>query len=46
LESIVSDRGLQFVAEIIKELNNMLGIETKLSTSFHPQTDGQTERMN
>ena len=46
LESIVSDRGLQFAAEITKELNNMLGIETKLSTSFHPQTDSQTERMN
>ena len=45
-ESIVSDRGLQFAAEITKELNNMLGIETKLSTSFHPQTDSQTERMN
>jgi len=39
-ESIVSDRGPQFAAEITKELNNMLGIEMKLSTSFHPQTDG------
>jgi len=34
-ESIVLDRGLQFVAEITKELNSMLEIETKLSTSFH-----------
>jgi len=32
--------------ELIKELNKMLGIEMKLSTSFHPQTDSQTERMN
>jgi len=45
-ESIVLDRRLQFAAEIMKELNSMLGIETKLSTSFYPQTDGQTERMN
>ena len=41
-ESVVSDRGPQFAAE----LNKMLGIKTKLSTAFHPQTDGQTERMN
>jgi len=40
------DRGSQFVAELTKELNKMLGIETRLSTMFHPQTDGQTERMN
>ena len=36
LESIVSDRRLQFAAEITKELNSMLGIETKLLILFHP----------
>jgi len=46
LESVVSDRGLQFVAELTKELNRILGIETRLSTAFHPQMDGQMERMN
>ena len=46
LESVVLDRGPQFAAELTKELNRMLGIKTKLSTAFHPQTDGQTERMN
>jgi len=45
-ESVVSDRGPQFAAELTKELNRMLGIKTKLSTAFHLQTDGQTERMN
>jgi len=44
-ESVVSDRGPQFAAELTKELNRMLGIETRLSTAFHPQTDGQMERM-
>ena len=45
-ESVVSDRGPQFAAELTKELNRMLGIKTKLSTAFHSQTDGQMERMN
>ena len=45
-ESIVSDRGPQFAAELTRELNRILGIKTKLSTVFHPQTDGQMERMN
>ena len=45
-ESIVSDRGPQFAAGLTKELNRMLGIKTKLSMAFHPQTDGQTECMN
>ena len=39
----MSDRGLKFAAELIKELNKMLGIETRLSTIFHLQTDGQME---
>ena len=39
-ESVISDRGLQFVAELTRELNKMLGIETKLSTAYHPETDG------
>jgi len=45
-ESIISDRRAQFVAGMMKELNNLLGIQTKLSTAYHPQTDGQTERIN
>ena len=45
-ESIISDRSPQFAAGLMKELNGLLGIETKLSTAFHPQTDGQTEHMN
>jgi len=45
-ESIISDRGVQFAAGMIKELNNLLGIQTKLSTTYYPQTDGQMERIN
>jgi len=40
------DRGTQFAAGIIKELNCMLGINTKLSTAYHLQTNAQMERMN
>ena len=45
-KSVVSDRGPQFAVELTKELNRMLEIEIRLSTVFHPQTDGQTERIN
>jgi len=45
-ESITSDRGVQFAAAMMKELNNLLGIQMKLSTAYHPQTDGQMERIN
>jgi len=45
-ESIISDRGPQFVAGIIRELNRILRIESKLLTVFHPQIDGQIERVN
>jgi len=36
LESIISNRSLQFTAELTKELNKMLEIETRLSIVFHP----------
>ena len=45
-ESVVLDRRPQFAAELTKELNKMLGIEMRLSTAFHPQTDGQMEQIN
>ena len=45
-KSVISDREPQFVTELMKKLNKMLGIKTKLSTAFHPQTDRQMERMN
>jgi len=45
-ESIILDKGVQFAVGIIKELNNLLRIQTKLSTAYHSQTDGQTERIN
>ena len=44
--TIVSDRGPQFTSDIWKAFCKRLGITSKLSTAFHPQTDGQTERAN
>ena len=40
------DRGPQFAAGLMKELNRMLEIKMKLLMAFHTQTDGQTEHMN
>jgi len=40
-ESVISDRRPQFAAELTRELNRILGIETKLSTVFYSQTNGQ-----
>jgi len=45
-KSIISDRGPQFAAGLIQELNGMLGIKSKLLTMFYSQTDKQTERVN
>jgi len=44
--SIVSDRGPQFISVFWQELCKTLMIESKLSTPYHPRTDGQTERLN
>ena len=43
---IVSDRGGQFTSKFWSALCFYLRVERRLSTAFHPQTDGQTERQN
>jgi hypothetical protein len=45
-KSIVSDRDPRFTSDFFREFCRCLEIEQNLSTAFHPQTDGQTERMN
>jgi hypothetical protein len=45
-KTVVSDRGPQFVAKFWKRLLQLLEMKPLLSTSFHPETDGQTERVN
>ena len=45
-ETIISDRGSQFVSAFWKELTTRLRIKALLSTAYHPETDGQTERVN
>lgn len=43
---IISDRGPQFISKLWANIHETLKIKVKLSTSFHPQTDGQTEKTN
>lgn len=45
-EGIVSDRGTLFTSKFWSTFCYLLKIRRKLSTAFHPQTDGQTERQN
>lgn len=45
-ESIISDRGAQFVSRFWSEFCQIIGVKIKLSTAYHKQTDGQTEIMN
>jgi RNase H-like domain found in reverse transcriptase/Reverse transcriptase (RNA-dependent DNA polymerase)/Integrase zinc binding domain/Chromo (CHRromatin Organisation MOdifier) domain/Retroviral aspartyl protease len=45
-DEIVTDRGTTFTSKFWQSLMNQLGANHKLSTAYHPQTDGQTERLN
>jgi transposase InsO family protein len=45
-KTIVSDRGTQFVSKFWKCLHEYLGTKLLHSTAYHPQTGGQTERVN
>ncbi len=44
--AIISDRGSLFISWLWANLMYFSRIERQLSTEFHPQTDGQTERQN
>ena len=45
-KTVVSDRDIRFVSAFWRSLHNILGSQLQMSTSNHPQTDGQTERVN
>jgi transposase InsO family protein len=45
-EDVVSDRDGTFTGQFFTDLYNYLRVKRSMSTAYHPQTDGQTERMN
>ena len=45
-DKIISNRGPHFTSKVFKELLKLLRIKSALSTTYHPQTDGTTERTN
>ena len=45
-DKLITDRGPQYSSKFAREANKNLQIETALSTAYHPQTDGQSERTN
>ncbi|KAL3973506.1 potassium voltage-gated channel Eag-related subfamily H member 3 [Sarotherodon galilaeus] len=45
-QDIVSDRGPQFVSRVWKAFCSALGVGASLSSGYHPQSNGQTERAN
>jgi transposase InsO family protein len=45
-ESVVSDRGPQFIADYMDEMSKIMGVKWKLSSPGHSQTAGQAEIMN
>ena len=44
--TLISDRDTRFTSDFWQQFCTLLGITTKMSTAYHPQTDGQTERAN
>jgi hypothetical protein len=45
-KKVITDRDTHFTSKFAKGLNKVLGIQSNMSTAYHPQTDGQSERTN
>ena len=45
-QQVISDRGPQFVSQVMQEVWSKLGVKSTMSTAFHPQTDGEAEHVN
>jgi hypothetical protein len=45
-KKIVSDRGTQFTSRFWEKLHEAMDTKLNFSSAYHPQTDGQTERVN
>ncbi|KAL0149627.1 hypothetical protein M9458_055154 [Cirrhinus mrigala] len=45
-EDIVSDRGPQFTSRLWRSFFKLLGVDISLSSGYHPQSNGQAERLN
>lgn len=43
-ERIITDRGSSFIADVYREITELLGVKASMTTAYHPQTDGQAER--
>ena len=45
-EELVTDRDLRFTSHFFSEFCNLTGVKQSMSSAFHPESDGQTERLN
>ncbi|UYV72103.1 hypothetical protein LAZ67_9001818 [Cordylochernes scorpioides] len=43
---MITDRGRNFISQVIKQINALCGIVHRFTTAYHPQTNGLTERFN
>ena len=42
-DKIISDRDPRFASQLYQEIGRLLGVKLAMSTTYHPQTDGETE---
>jgi hypothetical protein len=45
-DTLISDRDPRFASKVFQEICKLLKVDHRMSTAYHPQTDGETERVN